>query len=112
MVDIISNIPYNYPHIFSVVFTKKDGSLRHMTCRRGVISRSKGVAAGNDKPFAPSYNFTEKRLLSVFDVNKEKEITGEDKKGAYRSVNWDTVCQIKIEGTTYRTSEFKEPITN
>lgn len=105
MVKKVTSIPYDYPKLFSVVFVKKDGSERHMTCRRGVQSRSRGVQDGNDKPYAPAYNFSEKGLVSVFDVNKEKEITGEDKKGAYRCFSASSVTQLKLEGVVYQVKE-------
>jgi len=71
---------------FSVVFEKKDKSVREMTCRLGVQKHLKG---GESTLTAyPQY-------VTVFDVEKED----------YRAINLDTLLQIKTGGVTI---SFKE----
>lgn len=69
--------------IFSVVFTKKDGSLREMVCRLGVTKHLKG---GVKKYDSDALNY-----LTVFDMQKQE----------YRTINVNTLKQIKFEGVTY-----------
>lgn len=64
--------------IFSVEFTKKDGTLRKMLCRIGVTKHLKG---GQKK-----YDYD--NLLTVFSLDKK----------AYRTVNINTLNQIKAKG--------------
>lgn len=66
--------------IFSVQFTKKDGSLRRMVARTGVTRHLKGGER--------AYNPEEKGLTFVFDMQKK----------AYRSINLSTVTSIRING--------------
>ncbi len=66
--------------IFSVVFTKKDGTVRKMVARLNV---KKGV---NGKGMA--YNPIEKGLLPVFDMQKK----------GFRMVNLNTVTELTIKG--------------
>ena len=69
--------------IFSVAFVKKDGTLREMTCRFGVTKHLKGGEMNHDpKDFGH---------LVVFDMQKE----------AYRTINFNTIKQIKFEGNVY-----------
>lgn len=70
--------------IFSVDFTKKDGSARTMTCRLGVKSHLRG----GELPFCP----VEKGVLPVFDMQK----------GEYRMINLSTVTEIRANGQVYR----------
>ena len=67
---------------FSVTFRKKDGTLRKMIARRGV----KRNLQGN-----PRYNPSDYNLLVVWSVNDE----------AYRSVNLNTVIEVKAAGLTF-----------
>lgn len=67
---------------FSVTFRKKDGSLRKMIARRGV----KRNLQGN-----PRYNPSDYNLLVVWSVNDE----------AYRSVNLNTILEVKAAGLTF-----------
>lgn len=67
---------------FSVTFRKKDGSLRKMIARRGV----KRNIQGN-----PRYNPADYNLLVVWSVNDE----------AYRSINLNTVLEVKAAGLTF-----------
>jgi hypothetical protein len=69
--------------IFSVEFTKKDGSLRKMVCRLGVKKYLKG---GELK-----YNPEELNYLTVFDLQSEE----------YRTINVNTLKSITFEGIKY-----------
>lgn len=69
--------------IFSVVFEKKDGTLREMVCRLGVKKHLKGGEL--------SYDPDEKNYLVVFDMQSE----------GYRTININTLKKIKFEGVTY-----------
>jgi hypothetical protein len=69
--------------IFSCEFYKKDGTLRHMTCRLGV---KKGIT-GNGLAFEPSLH----NVLPVYDMTKN----------SYRMINVNGLSQLKINGTTY-----------
>jgi hypothetical protein len=66
--------------IFTVDFIKKDGSVRTMNCRLGVKSKLKGKGA--------KYDAEARNLLSVYDMQK----------GAYRTINADTVFAIRCHG--------------
>lgn len=70
--------------IFGVTFTKKDGTVRDMTCRLGV----KAHLRGGELPFCP----VEKGMLPVFDMAK----------GEYRMVNLNTVTEIRVGGKVYK----------
>jgi hypothetical protein len=67
--------------IFSVVFTKKDGTIRKMVARLGVRKHLKG---GELK-----YDAAARNLLPVFDMEKEE----------YRMINVSTIHEIKVGGT-------------
>ena len=69
--------------IFSVVFQKKDGTLREMVCRLGVKKHLKGGELGYD---AEALNY-----LTVFDMQSEE----------YRTVNLNTLKKIKLDGVIY-----------
>lgn len=68
---------------FSVTFTKKDGSVRSMTCRRGV---QKGLNGSGAK-----YNALSKALFTVYDVQKRD----------YRNINFQTIHSFKLGGSMY-----------
>lgn len=70
--------------IFSVKFTKKDGSVRDMQCRRGV---SKGVKGEGLKYDPDKYN-----LIPVYDMAVRD----------YRMINADTIQELKIKGETFK----------
>ena len=78
--------------IFTVTFTKKDGSDRVMTARTEVAKHTVGgtnhVAAKND------------HLLPVFDMSLARQ---EETKGrkAYRMINVNTLKSLKINNTEY-----------
>ena len=65
--------------IFTVSFTKKDGSLRLMNARRGVTKGVKGVGM--------SYDPSKKGLVVVFDMQKQ----------AFRMINANTIHEIKAD---------------
>jgi hypothetical protein len=67
--------------IVNVTFTKKDGSLRVMTCRLGVQKHLKG---GDSTLDADKY-------LTVFDMAKQ----------GYRAINRDTIVSVKANGETF-----------
>ena len=68
---------------FSVVFTKKDGSDRHMVCRTGV---SKGLTGVGRR-----YNPDNYGLVTVW-CSKKKQ---------HRNINLNTVKTIQINGEIY-----------
>lgn len=76
-----SLIQSNGHQIFSVSFTKKDGTTRQMTCRLGVKAPLKG--GSNTVAHIPKY-------LTVFDMTKQ----------AYRNINTETITEIKMQGLT------------
>jgi len=70
--------------IFSVKFTKKDGSERSMNCRRGV---SKGVTGEGMKYDPEKYN-----LIPVFDMAND----------GFRMINASTISEVTIQGKTHK----------
>ena len=84
-IDLIKLIEENRkPNtIFSVVFLKKSGEIRRMNCMLGVKKHLKG---GKLK-----YNAKERGYLIVLDTQKK----------AYRTVNLNTVSNIKSKGVEY-----------
>ena len=81
--DILNLLKENSNSIFSVVFLKKNGEFRHMTCRFGVKKHLKGGKL--------AFNPLERNLLVVFDMQKE----------AYRMINLETLMTINMKGTEY-----------
>lgn len=69
--------------IFTVTFTKKDGSIRVMNAKRGVKKHLKG----GELPYDP----IEHNLMTVFDMQL----------GEYRTVNTTKIQEIKAEGKIY-----------
>lgn len=70
--------------IFGVTFTKKDGTIRDMTCRLGVKKGTNGMGLNFDP--------VEKGLLPVYDMVNN----------GFRMVSLDTVTELRISGTVYR----------
>jgi hypothetical protein len=68
--------------IFTVEFTKKDGSLRVMNCMLGVTKHLKGGEMKHDPE--------ELNHIVVFDMQKK----------AYRTINLNTLERITFEGKT------------
>lgn len=66
--------------IFSVTFTKKDGTVRTMVARLNVKKGVKGTGM--------AYNPIEKGLLPVFDMQKN----------GFRMINLKTVTELTIKG--------------
>lgn len=67
--------------IVNVTFTKKDGTLRVMTCRLGVQKHLKGGESTLDGD----------KYLTVFDMAKQ----------GYRAINKDTIVSVKANGETF-----------
>lgn len=68
--------------IFRISFIKKDGSIRHLVGRKGV---TKGVKGVGNKVTANHSNY-----ITVFGM-----------KEGFRTVNLDTVFEVKIDGFVY-----------
>ena len=71
-------------NIFSAQFVKKNGDIRDMVCRLGVVKHLQG---GELK-----YDAKARNLLPVFDMQKQ----------AYRMINISTLRQLKINGEIYK----------
>lgn len=90
--------------IFSVVFAKKDGTLRRMVCRQGVTAHLKGGVG--------TYNANDADNIGVFDT-EVKNLDGTF--GAYRCFNAHRVLRIKGGGAKIEAcdvGEIEEPIVN
>ena len=74
----------NNGRMFSVTFTKKDGTIRKMSARRGV---RKGIN-GN----GPRYNAMTKGLLTVFDMAKQE----------WRNINLETILGFNANKNKYQ----------
>ena len=85
--DILNLLLDNKGHVFSVVFLKKDGSIRKMLCRFGVKKHLKGGKL--------TFNPLERNLLVVFDMQKE----------AYRMINLETLMNINMKGIEYNVKD-------
>ena len=85
--DILNLLKENSNEIFSVVFLKKNGEIRPMTCRFGVKKHLKGGKL--------SFNPLEKNLLVVFDMQKE----------GYRMINLETLMTINMKGVEYNVTD-------
>jgi hypothetical protein len=68
--------------IFSVTFTKKDGTLRRMTARMGVTSKLRG---GNNSNNGDKY-------ITVYDMVGR----------SYKNVNRETIREIRFGGRVYK----------
>ena len=69
--------------IFTVTFTKKDGTIRVMNARRGVTKGVVGVGL--------PYNAEEKGLITVYDMQAR----------AFRHINSSTLVSLKINKEEY-----------
>jgi hypothetical protein len=65
---------------FTVVFTKKDGTVRTMNCRTGVKKHLKGGVSTLDAS----------KYLTVYDLQSE----------GYRAVNYSTIQAVTCNGVT------------
>lgn len=72
--------------IFSVSFTKKDGSHRDMSARLGVKKHLRGGKA--------SFNPNDYNMLFVFDVHKE----------GYRTIPFERLLEVRFKGKKYKVS--------
>lgn len=79
--------------IFSVVFEKKDGTLRRMVCRQGVTSYLKGGEA-------------------TYDANPDNIGAFDTEAMEYRCFNATRVLRIKGGGATLLAGEIEAPIVN
>lgn len=77
--DVINRIGDKF---FSVEFIKKDGTLRQMTCRKGVVKHLKG--GESTVKHIPN-------LVTVFDTQV----------GNYRNISLETIRRIRSEGLEY-----------
>lgn len=77
--------------IFSVEFVKKDGSIRKMTCRRGVDKYSDGGVAG--------YSVNPENI-GVFELaHGDSARKGKEN---YRCFNANNVLTMKVNGVEYK----------
>jgi hypothetical protein len=83
--SIISSIPSGA--IFTVTFVKKNGEVREMNCRKGVVC---GLIP-NARPKAPNPS----NIVTVYDMKVAQTAT--KKSEAYRNINTNTVLFIKAE---------------
>lgn len=80
---------YTGSQFFNVTFVKRtDGSVRNMTCRKGVKKFTNGGSLG--------YSPKAKNLVSVWDAQVE------DAAKAYRMINLDSILEVKMAGVTYK----------
>lgn len=69
--------------MFSVVFTKKDGSTRHMNCRTGVKKGVKGVGR--------NYDPADHALFPVYDMQAH----------GFRMISWSRLHSLQVAGEFY-----------
>jgi len=89
---------------FGVTFTKKDGSDRNMVARRGVRKGVKGTRP--DATAKRNATLMANGMIGVYDVNKLPEdfdnLNAEEQakveKGAFRTINLETVKRLTIGG--------------
>ena len=71
--------------IFTVIFKKRtNGEIRTINCRFDVKSHLRG----GELKYSPK----EKNLMIVFDMQKQD----------YRSINLDSIIEIKVDGQTFK----------
>ncbi len=70
--------------IFTAIFTKKDGTLRKMNCRKGVKAFTQG---GVNRVVQMSNDY-----ITVFDMKIHE----------YRTLNLGTVISVKFKGEEYQ----------
>ena len=78
VIDIVSD-----GKVFSAKFTKRDGTIRVMNCRRGVRKNVKGVGL--------AFNPQDKGLLGVWDMHQS----------GHRFINLQTLQSIQAGGLVY-----------
>lgn len=80
---IFDTLKINNGQVFGVTFIKKDGSIRDMVARLGVKKHLKGGVL--------NYNPADYNLIPVFDMQKKE----------YRSIQIDTITELKVNGQVY-----------
>lgn len=75
--------------IFSCTFRKKDGNLRHMTCRTGVRKYTKGGTL--------NYSPRKMRYVPVCDIDLVRDGIA----NPYRTINVNTLVEFNIHGTKF-----------
>jgi hypothetical protein len=80
----------NTGKIFNVTFVKKNGAIRNLNARLGVKSHLRGGKL--------TYDPASRNNLIVFSMNDK----------GYRTVNINTIIEIKINGKTYKNLELSE----
>jgi hypothetical protein len=91
--------------LFTVTFIKKDGSVRHMTCRNGVKKHLNPNSRGMSE--AQLENLELNNILRVFEMPA----------GQYRSIPCDRLLEIKGHGYKFSresidSPEWKEEVIN
>jgi hypothetical protein len=81
MITLDSIIEASKGHFITVKFVKKDGSVRTMNCRTGVIKHLRGGKCTVDK----------NKFLIVYDVKSE----------GYRSINRNSIVSVLCDGVEY-----------
>ena len=81
--EVVNLFQANKDRIFTVLFTKKDNTLREMNCRLGVKKHLKGGVK--------KYNPIDYNLLGVFDMQKK----------GYRTINLSTLKTIALNKKVY-----------
>ena len=79
--------------IFTVTFRKKDGTVRVMNCRNEVTKHLKDGPKGEIRTNTTELN--NPNLKVVFDLKAK----------GYRTINYDTVTQLRADGVTYEIAE-------
>jgi len=69
--------------VFGATFTKKDGTVRVMSCRRGTSTGIKGTGFNHAEASG--------HYLTVFDMNKK----------SYRNINIHTLTEIRVGQVNY-----------
>jgi hypothetical protein len=92
--SIIAAIPKG--QIFTVTFIKKNGEVREMNCRRGVVCGLKEGA----RHIAP-----DTKNITVYDMKIANDPTVTDPSKAYRKINPETVISIKATGSIYEVTK-------
>jgi len=82
--EAVNEIRKSQGGFFSVVFIKKNGDERKMTCRLGVKKHLRGSGK-------PSTTFHIPKYITVFDVNSK----------GYRNINVKTIQGLRIKGHSY-----------
>jgi hypothetical protein len=78
--------------MFSVVYSKKDGTTRELTTVKGTRQGVKGVGL--------NYDPASKGYLILYDINLAR--TTLDKSKCWRTVNYNTITQFKWAGKVFR----------